>query len=298
MSSNKASSLAWLAQGLLPKSMDQSKHEVLAALALGKKSAYSKHYAPELLQPVPRRLNREELGIAEQQPFSGVDVWHAYELSWLNAKGKPMVALARLTVDASSPNIIESKSFKLYLNSLNQTRFESNDAVLAALATDLSKVAGAAFQIELFQPDDLQSLAPSALHSRCIDDLDIELDAYELSPDILHVDASTTSECLHSHILKSNCLITDQPDWATVIIEYSGPKINRESLLRYLISFREHNEFHEQCVERIFCDIQQRCQPHALSVQALYTRRGGLDINPFRSSDTTENAPLRRINRQ
>lgn len=278
--------------------MDKLRSEILAALALGKESQYPSGYAPELLQAVPRSLNRKELGIAEQQPFTGVDVWHAYELSWLNAKGKPVVALARLIVAASSPNIIESKSLKLYLNSLNQTRFESKEKLLMTLAADLENVAGAGVEIELFEPGDVASLAPDILESTCIDDLDISIETYELTPALLSVDSALVEESLHSHLLKSNCLITDQPDWATVIIEYCGKQINRESLLRYLISFRQHNEFHEQCVERIFCDIQARCQPSSLSVQALYTRRGGVDINPFRTSGSELATPLRRVNRQ
>lgn len=278
--------------------MTKPDNEILATLSLGEEVTYPDNYAPGLLQAVPRRLNREELGIVEAQPFVGVDVWHAYELSWLNSKGKPVVALARFSVPASSPNIIESKSLKLYLNSLNQASFESEQTLLSTLKADLNKVAGAKVAIKLFAPSDVASLAATQLTGECLDELDISIDNYELSPEILSVGSAVVEEILYSHLLKSNCLITNQPDWATVIIEYSGKQINRESLLRYLISFRQHNEFHEQCVERIFCDIQTACEPTLLSVQALYTRRGGLDINPFRTSNLEAQAPFRRVNRQ
>lgn len=277
----------------------QNKTE-LQDLPLGKVTQYQSEYTPQLLQAVPRRLNREELGIVEQQPFVGCDVWHGYELSWLNAKGKPVVALARFTVDASSDNIIESKSFKLYLNSLNQARFSSHAAVIETLVRDLSATAAQAVNVELFSPEDIAAFPVTQLAGECIDDIDIEIDGFELNAASLALDGSNENvkETLHSHLLKSNCLITNQPDWASVVIDYQGAKIDREGLLRYLISFRQHNEFHEQCVERIFTDIQKRCSPAELTVQALYTRRGGLDINPFRSSVSSLSVPLRRINRQ
>ncbi len=275
---------------------------ILKNLMLGQATEYASLYSAELLQAVPRSLNREELGIAEQQPFSGCDIWHAYEVSWLNSKGKPVVALARCTVNASSPNIIESKSFKLYLNSFNQTRFASHADVINTLEKDLSNTANSNIKVELFTPDNIQAFATEALPGDCIDDIDISIedDGFILEPSLLKLDntGKLVEETLHSHLLKSNCLITNQPDWASVIISYSGKKINRESLLRYLISFRQHNEFHEQCVERIFTDIQKFCQTDTLSVQALYTRRGGLDINPYRTNKENNKAPLRRINRQ
>lgn len=276
----------------------------LLNLGLGKPTEYKSTYSADLLQVVPRSLNRADLGIVDSQPFVGVDVWHAYELSWLNPKGKPLVALARCSVTHDSINIIESKSFKLYLNSFNQSCFDSIENVQAIMAQDLSDAALGAVTVELLSPDQIDAFPVTKLPGQCIDYLDVEINEFNLNADSLKTlpELENVSETLHSHLLKSNCLITNQPDWASVIIEYSGKAICPESLLRYLVSFRMHNEFHEQCVERIFCDIFSRCQPDSLSVQALYTRRGGLDINPYRvslgMSDGTKNAPRRRINRQ
>ncbi|RBP51707.1 NADPH-dependent 7-cyano-7-deazaguanine reductase QueF [Arenicella xantha] len=274
----------------------------LNALTLGQATAYVSAYTPSLLQAVPRQLNRQELGVVEEQPFAGEDVWHAYELSWLNPRGKPIVALARFSFAASTVNLVESKSFKLYLNSFNQSRFESHAAVREALLRDLANVAVGPVTVELIAPDDVQTLVTMPLPGKCIDELDIDIDAYQLAPNVLRLRESdaVVSETLHSHLLKSNCLITNQPDWASVIIEYQGAPIDHESLLRYLVSFRLHNEFHEQCVERIYMDILNVCQPSRLAVQALYTRRGGLDICPFRASKANQGvvSPRRRINRQ
>ena len=269
-------------------------------LSLGKETDYVSDYLPSLLQAVPRSLNRESLGCVDSQPFFGEDVWHAYELSWLNLKGKPVVMLARFKLAFSTPNIIESKSFKLYLNSFNQSRFETPEAVTHLLEQDLSAVAGGPVSVELIEPDNIDMLAVTRLPGECIDDLDVEVKQYDLDLTLLKVlgGDSVVSETLHSHLLKSNCLITNQPDWASVVITYTGSPIDRAALLKYLISFRMHNEFHEQCVERLYCDILSICKPSALSVQALYTRRGGLDINPFRSSNPDQCAPLQRVNRQ
>jgi len=280
---------------------DYQNSELLTKLSLGKTTGYRSDYDPSLLQAVPRSLNRQQLGLDADFKFIGCDVWHAYELSWLNNKGKPVVVLARLTVDANSPNIIESKSLKLYLNSLNQTRFESFHQVQRMLVTDLSSVTGSQVLVELIRADDISKIVVSELPGHCIDDLDINVDDFQLTPNFLHCEHPTEphiAEILHSHLLKSNCLITDQPDWASVVIRYQGSPINHEGLLRYLISFRLHNEFHEQCVERIYTDIMTFCAPAFLSVQALYTRRGGLDINPFRTSENPPTAPAYRINRQ
>ncbi len=260
---------------------------------LGKTSAYRTDYAPELLFPIPRQGKRDELGLSGTLPFFGVDIWNAYEISWLNGRGKPQVAIARITVPADSPNIVESKSFKLYLNSFNQTRLDSAEALKALLQQDLSRGFGAAVHIALSLPEEFERLKMGELDGLLLDRLDIEVEHYHPAPELLkaNFDNGPVEEKLVSHLLKSNCLVTGQPDWASVQIHYYGPQIEQESLLRYLIGFREHNEFHEQCVERIFTDILRQCAPQQLAVYARYTRRGGLDINPWRSNFSTAAAP-------
>ncbi|MBL0457927.1 NADPH-dependent 7-cyano-7-deazaguanine reductase QueF [Aeromonas enteropelogenes] len=268
----------------------------LKGLTLGQQSDYISQYTPSLLQPVPRSLNRDDLQLGAELPFTGCDVWTLYELSWLNAKGKPMVAVGEVTIPATSANLIESKSFKLYLNSFNQTRCDSIEAVQAMLVKDLSACAGEAVQVTLF-PLDRAPHQIATLPGECIDDQDIEIDGYEFDATLLQgaTGSEVVEETLHSHLLKSNCLVTSQPDWGSVVIRYKGPRVDREKLLRYLISFRQHNEFHEQCIERIFIDLQHYCQPQQLTVYARYTRRGGLDINPFRSDFEAVPANLRLI---
>lgn len=253
---------------------------------LGKATEYRDVYAPELLFPIPRQLKRDELGIVPGElPFVGEDIWNAYEVSWLNPRGKPVVALATFRIPAESPHLIESKSFKLYLNSLNQTRFAGIDEVERTLAVDLSAAAGATVGVSLVDLRNRPEVRIDYPSGVSLDDLDIECDAYQPAPGLLGVlDGGIVEETLYSHLLKSNCLVTGQPDWGMVVIRYRGRRIAPEGLLRYLVSFRGHNEFHEQCVERIYCDIRRHCAPEALSVYARYTRRGGLDINPFRSS--------------
>ncbi|MCS3455128.1 7-cyano-7-deazaguanine reductase [Aeromonas sp. BIGb0405] len=268
----------------------------LQGLSLGQQSAYISQYSPSLLQPVPRSLNRNDLALPDPLPFHGADIWTLYELSWLNDKGKPVVALGEISVPATSLNLIESKSFKLYLNSFNQTRCTSLAAVRELLAKDLSACAGAEVAVTLTP----LAQAPQQivdLPGECIDDLDIEIDNYEFDADLLIGAAGQdeVEETLHSHLLKSNCLVTSQPDWGSVVIHYRGPRLDREKLLRYLISFRQHNEFHEQCIERIFTDLKQHCAPQQLTVYARYTRRGGLDINPFRSDWEEPSENLRLI---
>jgi 7-cyano-7-deazaguanine reductase len=253
---------------------------------LGKTSAYQTQYAPDLLFPIPRQQKRDELQLTGTLPFFGVDIWNAYELSWLNMRGKPQVAIATITAPADSPNIIESKSFKLYLNSFNQTRLANEDALLALLREDLSNGFGAPVHIVLTAPDGFDKVRMGELDGLLLDRLDIDVDHYSPSPELLSSarGEAPVTETLLSHLLKSNCLVTGQPDWASVQIKYVGPQIEQEGLLRYLIGFREHNEFHEQCVERIFVDIMRQCAPQKLAVYARYTRRGGLDINPWRSN--------------
>jgi 7-cyano-7-deazaguanine reductase len=270
---------------------------LLANLTLGQKTDYVAEYCPELLQPVPRQLNRDALNLANTLPFHGEDLWTLYELSWLNNKGKPVVAIGEVRIDAGSVNLIESKSFKLYLNSFNQTRFADLTTVRHTLEQDLSQCAQGTVKVTLYP----LSEAAHHIHTfpgECIDDLDIVIDDYHFSSDWLEQAGDNNTlveETLHSHLLKSNCLVTGQPDWGSVVIHYRGPQINREKMLRYLISFRQHNEFHEQCVERIFVDLQHHCQPEKLTVYARYTRRGGLDINPFRSNWEPAPANMRLI---
>ncbi|MFQ2515243.1 NADPH-dependent 7-cyano-7-deazaguanine reductase QueF [Aeromonas caviae] len=268
----------------------------LQGLSLGQQSAYISQYTPSLLQPVPRSLNRDDLGLRGELPFQGCDVWTLYELSWLNAKGKPVVAIGEVFVPATSPNLIESKSFKLYLNSFNQTRCDSLEAVQALLVQDLSGCVGAPVSVTLFTLDQAPHQI-AQLPGECIDNLDIEVDGYEFDETLLQGASGReiVEETLHSHLLKSNCLVTSQPDWGSVVIHYRGPRLDREKLLRYLISFRQHNEFHEQCIERIFTDLKHFCAPEKLTVHARYTRRGGLDINPFRSDWEPVPANLRLI---
>lgn len=280
--------------------MTKSHADVLAALSLGKITDYIDHYTPSLLQAVPRSLGRQSLGLAEASlPFVGQDIWHGYELSWLNAKGKPMVALATFIVPYNSPNLIESKSFKLYLNSFNQSRFADLGLVYQALQQDLSACAGKPVQVSLHNVSEIMTFQPTWIPGVCLDELDISIEQYQYDPGLLALAPvrGKVEEKLHSHLLKSNCLITSQPDWASVFIHYRGAAISHEALLKYLISFRSHNEFHEQCIERIFIDIWQAAKPEFLAVYARYTRRGGLDINPLRSSEPYT-APNIRLSRQ
>ena len=261
--------------------------------ALGKTSAYVTQYDASLLFPIPRAEKRAEIGVIGTLPFFGLDIWNAYEISWLNLRGKPQIAVATFLVPADSPNIIESKSFKLYLNSFNQTRLADGDALLALLKQDISSGFGAAVQVKLSLPDEFSKIKMAELDGLSLDRLDIEVDIYTPNPSLLtcEPDAAPIEEKLVSNLLKSNCLVTGQPDWASLQIHYIGAPINQEGLLKYLIGFRNHNEFHEQCVERIFVDILQQCKPQKLSVYARYTRRGGLDINPWRANFSSKQFP-------
>lgn len=264
----------------------------LKSLKLGQKTEYASQYDRTLLQPVARALNRDGLGITQNQPFTiGADIWTAYEISWLNEKGLPQVAIADIYLDYQSQNLIESKSFKLYLNSFNQSKFADFNAVQQTMQRDLSECAQGDVTVRLNPVAVYDSQKIDHLQGDCIDEQDIEITSYEFNADWLKdcVSDEIVEEKLVSHLLKSNCLITNQPDWGTLHIHYIGKKINHEKLLRYVVSFRQHNEFHEQCVERIFCDLMHYAKPEKLTVYARYTRRGGLDINPFRSN--FENLP-------
>ena len=259
---------------------------------LGKSSAYVDQYDASLLFPLPRLTKREEIGAAINPPFFGADLWTSFEVSWLNLRGKPQVALAHFTIPCETPNLIESKSFKLYLNSFNNTRFADASEVLARLRSDLSEATWRGSQtqgsvgVRLLEADQFDAQQVHELDGLLLDRLDVECTRYTPAPELLRANhgEAPVSETLVSNLLKSNCLVTGQPDWGSVQIQYSGAQIEQEGLLQYLVSFRNHNEFHEQCVERIFMDIWSRCKPIKLAVYARYTRRGGLDINPFRTS--------------
>ncbi|HEY6131073.1 MAG TPA: NADPH-dependent 7-cyano-7-deazaguanine reductase QueF [Halioglobus sp.] len=266
-------------------------------MLLGRHTPVIQDYAPHILHPISRTIARQHLGIDAAVPFHGADLWHAYEMSWLDGTGKPVVRVGRFTVPASSPNIIESKSFKLYLNSLNNTRFATEAIAQATIVKDISGVAGASVSLQLLKADD-PLLAGAALPGECLDDVPVEPYFGEPQAEQLRVQSGgPVEERLYSHLLRSLCPVTGQPDWATVWLHYCGETIERSSLLQYLIAYREHQEFHEQCVERMFCDISRRCGPRLLRIQAFYTRRGGLDISPFRSTDL-DARPLSRLIRQ
>lgn len=265
---------------------------------LGKSSEYVSTYTPSLLFPIPRAAKWAELGLsADTLPYKGVDFWNCFELSWLLPSGKPVVAIGEFSIPADSPNIIESKSFKLYLNSLNQTPFADRATLEATLRQDLSAAAGKPVGVRIRSLGEVEAQGVVALPGICIDELDISVDSYEHPrPELLRCDDSqVVEESVHSHLLKSNCPVTSQPDWGSVVVEYRGAALDHASLLAYLVSFRQHSDFHEQCVERIFLDLQRLLKPEKLTVYARYVRRGGLDINPYRSTETEEFANQRLV---
>ncbi|MGB4584825.1 MAG: NADPH-dependent 7-cyano-7-deazaguanine reductase QueF [Rhodoferax sp.] len=273
---------------------------------LGKPTGYADQYDASLLFPIARAPQRAELGLGASLPFMGADLWTAFELSWLNPRGKPQVALAHITVPCESVNLIESKSLKLYLGSFNNTRLTDAAEVLARLRADLTEAAwrGAVVQssvgVKLVAAEWFDREPIEELDGLSLDRLDLDCDRYSPAPELLSAatNEAPVSEVLTSNLLRSNCPVTGQPDWGSVQISYFGPQIDQAGLLRYLISFRNHNGFHEDCVERMFMDLQARCQPHRLSVYARYTRRGGLDINPFRTSYPQALPANRRTARQ
>ena len=265
---------------------------------LGKSSEYIATYTPALLFPIPRAAKWAELGLsADTLPYQGVDFWNCFELSWLLPSGKPVVAIGEFSIPADSPNIIESKSFKLYLNSLNQTPFASATELQAVLETDLSAAAGKPVGVRIRSLDDVQADGVAKLPGVCIDDLDISVNQYEHpQPELLRCDPERiVEESVYSHLLKSNCPVTSQPDWGTVVVSYKGAALDHASLLAYLVSFRQHSDFHEQCVERIFLDLQRLLKPQSLTVYARYVRRGGLDINPYRSTEALDVSNVRLV---
>ncbi len=259
---------------------------------------YKDTYDPTLLQPVPRAPLRRELGIQDALPFTGADLWTAYELSWLDSKGKPSVAMAAFTVPVDSPSLIESKSFKLYLNSFNQTPVESPETLRDILGKDLCGACGARVGVEILLPGDFADEQIEELDGELIDEIDVEITDYLPNPAYLAAGRSSVDETLVSNLLKTNCPLTGQPDWASIQIRYNGPRIDREGLLKYLVSFRQYGGFHEHCTERIFTDILRQCKPDGLTVYTRYTRRDGLDINPVRTNRGETPPPNRRTARQ
>jgi 7-cyano-7-deazaguanine reductase len=267
-------------------------------MLLGRQVPAAADYAPELLYPIPRSAGRSALGIsARTLPFFGEDIWHAYEMSWLEPCGRPVAFIGRLRVPATSANIVESKSLKLYLNSLNNVRFADTETAIETILGDLTPVLGVRPQLTL-QGIGARGYSFSALPGGCIDGEKLVRPASEPAAALLQLaGAQAVEESLFSHLLRSLCPVTGQPDWATLWVHYRGPQIDRASLLRYVVAYRNHQDFHEQCVERIFCDLQDACRPDYLAVHGLYSRRGGLDISPWRSSQA-EPAPVRQLNRQ
>jgi len=266
---------------------------------LGRRTEYPDAYNPGLLFAISREKGRQLLGLAESElPFNGFDLWMAYELSWLDTQGKPVVRIAEFSMPCNTDHIVESKSFKLYLNSFNQQRFASSSKVITLLENDLSTCVNGPVMVDLYTVDQYTKKGLQVIPGLCLDELDMEIDTYHPDASLLKLnDGPVVTESLYSHLLKTNCPVTGQPDWASVWIKYSGSPIEHESLLKYLVSYRDHQDFHEQCVERIFMEIYELCQPIKLEVYARYTRRGGLDINPYRSLAMNEPDKL-RVSRQ
>lgn len=268
-------------------------------IPLGEKTTHSRTYNPDHLFPVPRDAARTETGISHPLPFQGWDRWTAYEVSWLDLKGKPRVAMAEFTFPCNTPNIVESKSLKLYLNAFNQSQFASEKEVTALIKEDLSACVQGEADIRLHMPPSFGAPSITVPTGECIDHLDVSIRTYEVAPSLLAVEDHVVEETLYSNLLRTNCPVTNQPDWATLTIQYKGRKIRQEGLLAYIVSFREHIGFHENCVERIFQDLMEICRPEKLSVYAGFTRRGGIDINPFRSTSLEwGKTPCNRFSRQ
>lgn len=264
-------------------------YQSVNASELGKKSAYDSTYNPDRLYPISRAGKRQEIGIDPAcPPFIGFDCWNHYEVSWLNEKGKPMVGIGEIFYDCNSLKLIESKSLKLYFNSFNNTRINSIDLLENTIKKDLETRVEAPVSVKIYLLEQAKQFRISEqLTGECLDHLDVECSVYLVEPSFLNVEDIVVEEQLYSELLKSNCLVTNQPDWGSIQITYKGKKINREGLLKYLVSYRNHNEFHEQCIERIFMDIMAYCKPERLAVYGRYTRRGGLDINPYRATPNT-----------
>ncbi len=273
----------------------------MTEIPLGRSTSYPASYSPELLFAIPRKENRQKLGIVEHNlPFRGYDLWRAYELSCLDNQGKPFAAMGEFIVPANSPNIVESKSLKLYLNSLNQAKFQDLESLQATISGDLSSAAGSAVIVQLYplrHPDGFALVAPTGI---CLDDLAITTEVYKPTPTLLCTAPNqNVKEVIYSDLFKSNCPVTGQPDWGTVVIQYQGPAIEHASLLQYLVSFRDHEGFHEDCTEQVFQDLMKHCKPTNLSVMIHFLRRGGLEINPVRSMAPVQvDFPANRFVRQ
>lgn len=272
------------------------------ALPLGKESAYPDRYDPTLLYPIARELGRAPLGLTGNRlPFIGWDLWRGYELSWLNGRGMPQTAILKAWVPATSPNIVESKSFKLYLNSLNNERFQAVKELQELITADIERAAGAPVKITLITPENFESEPVSEPNANvvCLDEQDIDIQEYQPNSNLLNLASDqVVTESLFSRLLKSNCPVTGQPDWGSLHIQYRGMAIDHAALLRYIVSFRQHQGFHEQCVEQMFCQIMAHCKPEQLSIYARYTRRGGMDINPWRATPGTPEPSLLRSAQQ
>jgi len=271
----------------------------MSEILLGKDVKYKDFYDNSLLFPIKRSLNRNKIITQSELPFNGYDLWNCYELSWLNLKGKPEVRILHFVISANSEYLIESKSIKLYLNSFNNTKFTNEIQVLDLITKDLSSVSGLSVEVSMHPLDYYQKQPLSLFEGTLLDEIDLEIFDYEVNSDLLEIDFNSTDnvieETLYSNLLKSNCLVTNQPDWASVQIKYKGRKINHASLLKYLISYRNHNGFHEDCIEHIFIDILENCKPQELTIYAKYTRRGGVDINPFRTNLNLQNTEIIKI---
>jgi len=251
---------------------------------LGREVAQSPRYNPGHLYPVPRLEGRREIGLGSDLPFQGADIWNAYEISWLNRRGRPEIAIGRFVFPCDTGHLIESKSLKLYLNSLNQERYDTQEQVRETIAQDLSEASADRIAVTLTPAAQFDQQAFGVPPGTCLDSLDVEAREYRLNPDTLFTTAEEAEETVFSNLLRTNCPVTGQPDWGTVVVRYTGPRIDPAGLLQYIVSFRQHTGFHENCVERIFTDISNRCAPEQLFVQAHFTRRGGLDINPWRAN--------------
>jgi len=268
-------------------------------IPLGQPTDYPDNYAPELLCPISRKESRDQLGLSGDLPFSGTDIWNAWELTWLTENGPPAAATAEFHVPATSPNIVESKSLKLYLNSFAMSTFASAAEVAERLANDIGACAGSRIVVTILPIVTTESRIVSRLAGACIDSPDVACTQWQVDAGLLRTDPKhVVTEDLYTHLLRSLCPVTAQPDFGSVQLSYRGPEIDRASLLRYIVSYRQHNDFHEACVERIFLDLMAQCRPEKLSVHACYQRRGGIDINPFRSTDPNERPPSLRLWRQ